>query len=397
MLVNSWEACYFDFNAEKLLDLARSAKALGMEMLVLDDGWFGHRNDDTSSLGDWVCNEEKLGCSLKELSERIHAEGLEFGLWVEPEMVSPDSGLYRNHPDWALADPDRPPMISRRQLVLDMGREDVREYLFEALSRILREARIEYVKWDFNRCVANAWSGVLPADRQGETAHRFMLGTYRLLEMLTQAFPDVMIEGCSGGGGRFDAGMLYYCPQIWCSDDTDAVERLEIQRGTSYGYPACTMGAHVSACPNHQTGRTVPLQTRGVVAQAGTFGYELDPEALTEAERETVKRQIASFHRFEKLAAGGDYYRLDEAEGDYTAWMVVSPDGGEALVSAVATRVRANGPFPWIRLQGLDPDRVYRREDTGERLTGAALMYGGISFPQFAGDYPAVQVYLKAE
>ena len=396
VLVNSWEACYFDFDAEKLLKLARSAKELGMEMVVLDDGWFGRRNDDTTSLGDWTCNEEKLGCSLKELAERIHGLGLNFGLWVEPEMISPDSDLYRSHPDWALSDPGRRPMISRKQLVLDMGREDVQEYLFGALSRILESARIEYVKWDFNRSVANCWSGVLPADRQGEAAHRFMLGTYRLLERLTEAFPEVMIEGCSGGGGRFDAGMLYYCPQIWCSDDTDAVERLEIQKGTSYGYPVCAMGAHVSACPNHQTGRTVPFETRGIVAQAGTFGYELDPSRLTEDEKKAVKEQITAFHRYETLIAGGDYYRLDEEEGDCTAWMFASPERDRALVSIVCTHVRANGPFPLVRLQGLDPDRMYRREDTGETLSGAALMYGGISFPQFHGDWPAAQVYLCA-
>ena len=394
VLVNSWEACYFGFDAEKLLKLAQTAAELGMEMLVLDDGWFGCRDDDTTSLGDWTCNEKKLGCSLKELSERIHALGLRFGLWFEPEMVSLDSDLYRAHPDWALTDPGRDPMVSRHQLVLDMGRTDVQDYLFGQISAVLRDARVEYVKWDFNRSVANVYSRALPADRQGEAAHRFMLGTYRLLERLTEAFPDVMIEGCSGGGGRFDTGMLYYCPQIWCSDNTDAVERLEIQRGTSYGYPVCTMGAHVSACPNHQTGRTVPLETRGIVAQAGTFGYELDPAKLTEKEKQTVKEQIAAFHRYEDLIEGGDYYRLDEGEGDYTAWMFVSPDKKEALVSVAATHVRANGPFPFIRLQGLDPEKVYYMGDKKESLTGAALMYGGISLLQFSGDYPAAQMYL---
>ena len=394
VLVNSWEACYFDFKAEKLLKLARTAAGLGMEMLVLDDGWFGKRDDDTNSLGDWTCNERKLGCSLKELSEKIHAEGLKFGLWFEPEMVSPDSDLYRAHPDWALSDPGRNPAVSRYQLVLDMGRKEVQDYLFDSISAVLKGVLIEYVKWDFNRSVANVYSRTLPADRQGETAHRFMLGTYRLLERLTEAFPEVMIEGCSGGGGRFDAGMLYYCPQIWCSDDTDAVERLEIQKGTSYGYPVCTMGAHVSACPNHQTGRIVPFATRGVVAQAGTFGYELDPAKLTEDEKKAVKAQIAAFHRYEDLIEQGDYYRLDEGEKDYTAWMFVSPDKGEVLVSVVATHVRANAPFPFIRLQGLDPEKTYLREDTGERLTGTALTQGGISLPQFQGDYPAVQIHL---
>ena len=395
VLVNSWEATYFDFNAEKLLRLARSAKELGMEMLVLDDGWFGKRDDDSSGLGDWVCNEAKLGCSLKELSERIHTEGLKFGLWVEPEMISPDSELYRAHPDWALTDPERLPVVSRRQLVLDMGREEIQNYLFDRISTILRAARIEYIKWDCNRSIANCWSRALPEDRQGEAAHRFMLGTYRLLERLTEAFPEVMIEGCSGGGGRFDAGMLYYCPQIWCSDNTDAIERLEIQHGTSYGYPVCTMGAHVSACPNHQTGRTVPLETRGIVAQAGTFGYELNPEKLTDAEKETVKAQIETFHRFESLIEGGDYYRLDEKETDYTAWMFVSPEKDEALLSFVGTHVRANGLFPLVRLQGLDPERLYCREDTGEELTGAALMQGGFSFPQLQGEFPCTQVYLR--
>ena len=395
VLVNSWEACYFDFDAEKLLDLSRAAKDLGMEMVVLDDGWFGKRNDDTTSLGDWVCNEGKLGCSLKELSERIHGIGLKFGLWVEPEMISPDSDLYRAHPDWALQDPGRLPMVSRRQLVLDMGREEIQDYLFDRISAILKDAQIEYIKWDFNRSVANCWSGALAADRQGEAAHRFMLGTYRLLERLTTAFPEVMIEGCSGGGGRFDAGMLYYCPQIWCSDNTDAIERLEIQKGTSYGYPVCTMGSHVSACPNHQTGRTVPLETRGVVAQTGTFGYELNPAKLTEEEKATVKKQIEDFHRYEELIEGGDYYRLDEGEEDYTAWMVVSPEKDEALVSFVMTHVRSNGAFPLVRLQGLEPEAVYRREDNGETVTGAALMQG-ISFGQMHGDYPAVQVRIKA-
>lgn len=399
VLVNSWEACYFDFDAEKIMKLAYAARDLGMEMLVLDDGWFDGRNDDCTSLGDWTADEGKLGCSLKELAERIHGLGLRFGLWLEPEMISPDSKLYRAHPDWALADPDREPTFGRSQLVLDMGRDEVVDSLYETISRLVRETGLDYIKWDFNRSPANLYSGALPPHRQGETAHRFMLGTYRLLDRLTKDYPEVMIEGCSGGGGRFDAGMLYYCPQIWCSDDSDAVERLEIQRGTSYGYPPCAMGAHVSACPNHQTFRTTPLDTRGIVAMAGTFGYELDPDKLTEEEKETVRRQIAVFHRYEALLEQGDYYRLDETgeEKDHTAWMVVAPDRSEALVSIVTVHTRANSAFPFVRLQGLDPVRRYLREDTGETLTGAALMYGGIRLPQQLGDYPAVQIYLKAE
>ena len=395
VLINSWEAAYFDFDAEKILRFARSAKEMGMEMLVLDDGWFGKRDDDNAGLGDWVVNEKKLGCSMQELSDQIHALGLEFGLWFEPEMVNEDSDLYRAHPDWALADPDRKPMLARNQLVLDMSRQDVVDYLFDAMCAVLDHAKIEYVKWDFNRSIANCYSHALSADRQGEAAHRFMLGTYQLLERLLSRYPDLMIEGCSGGGGRFDAGMLYYCPQIWCSDDTDAIERLEIQRGTSYGYPASAMGSHVSAAPNHQTGRRVPLNTRGIVAQSGTFGYELNPEKLSDAEKEEIQKQIEEYHRFASLIAHGDYYRLTELNDgkDYSAWMFAAKDGSEALVNLVVTHVRANGPFPYVKLQGLIPDASYRLEGDDQTYSGASLMYGGISFPLTWDDYPAHQLY----
>ena len=397
VLVNSWEAVYFDFDAEKLVALAREARSLGMDMLVLDDGWFGARNDDTTSLGDWRVNEGKLGCTLGALSDRVHALGMRFGLWFEPEMVSEDSALYRAHPEWALADPGRRPMMARNQLVLDMSRQDVVDYLFDAMCAVLDSAKIEYVKWDFNRPVANLYSRAQAADAQGTLAYRFVLGTYRLLERLTARYPDLMIEGCSGGGGRFDAGMLYYCPQIWCSDDTDAIERLEIQRGTSYGYPPCAMGAHVSAVPNHQTGRTTPMRTRGVVAQAGTFGYELNPLKLSEAEKKAVRAQVADFRRFDHIVMTGDYYRLGEPgrQEDMCAWMFVSPDRDEALVSVVCTHVRANGPFPHIRLRGLDPEAVYSVDCADRTFTGAALMYGGWSFAQPVGDYPCEQLYLK--
>ena len=399
VLLNSWEASYFDFDAKSLMNLAREAKALGMDMLVLDDGWFGKRNDDTSGLGDWIPNEKKLGCSLAELSDRIHGEGLKFGLWVEPEMISEDSDLYRAHPEWALADPDRKPIVGRNQLVLDMSRQDVQDYLFDALSSILDKTRIEYIKWDFNRAIANYYSHALPAERQGEVAHRFILGVYSLLERLLDRYPDLLIEGCSGGGGRFDAGMLYYTPQIWCSDDTDAIERLEIQRGTSYGYPLCTVGSHVSACPNHQTGRTVPMKTRGIVAQSGTFGYELNPALLSEEERTEIREQIRTFRRLHPILAEGDYYRLEEIgeAQDYSAWMFVSPDRKEALVNLVMTHVRANSRFPHLRLQGLDPERLYRTEETGEVVSGAALMSGGYTYAQQNGDYPSVQMHWVSE
>ena len=395
VLINSWEAAYFDFDAAKILRFAQSARELGVEMLVLDDGWFGKRDDDNSGLGDWTVNEKKLGCSMGELSAQIHALGLRFGLWFEPEMISEDSDLYRAHPDWALCDPDRKPMLSRNQLVLDLSRQDVVDYLFGALCAVLDHAQIDYVKWDFNRSVANCYSHALPADRQGETAHRCMLGTYQLLSRLLARYPELMIEGCSGGGGRFDAGMLFYCPQIWCSDDTDAVERLEIQRGTSYGYPVSAMGAHVSAVPNHQTGRVVPMRTRGIVAQSGTFGYELNPNALTDAEKEEVRAQIADYRRYAGLVMHGDYYRLTELDDgkEFSAWMFVARDGGEALVNLVVTHVRANDAFPWIRLRGLIPEACYRLEGSGEIYAGSALMAAGISFPAAAGEYAAHQLH----
>ena len=395
VLINSWEAAYFDFDAEKILRFARTAKELGIEMLVLDDGWFGKRDNDNSGLGDWKVNERKLGCSMKELSDQIHALGLQFGLWFEPEMVNEDSDLYRAHPDWALTDPDRSPTLGRNQLVLDMSRQEVVDYLFDAMCAVLDSARIEYVKWDFNRSICNCYSHALPASRQGEAAHRFMLGTYQLLDRLLTRYPDLLIEGCSGGGGRFDAGMLYYCPQIWCSDDTDAIERLEIQRGTSYGYPVSTMGAHVSASPNHQTGRLTPLRTRGIVAQSGTFGYELNPEGQSESEREEIRQQIADYHRCADLIAQGNYYRLNELDdgGDFVAWMFAARDGREALVNLVISHVRANGPFPFVKLRGLKPDARYRLEGGEQVFSGAALMNGGFSFPLTRGDYPAHQLH----
>ena len=396
LLINSWEAVYFDFDADKLVRLAAQGRDLGMDMLVLDDGWFGRRVDDNSSLGDWRVNEAKLGCGLGELSDRVHALGMKFGLWIEPEMVSEDSDLYRAHPDWALQDPGRRPMLSRNQLALDMSRDDVVDHLFDALCAVLDSARIEYVKWDFNRPLANLWSHALPADQQGTVGHRCVLGTYRLLERLTERYPDLLIEGCAGGGGRFDAGMLYYCPQIWCSDDTDALERLEIQRGTSYGYPACAVGSHVSASPNHQTGRAVPMDTRGIVAQSGTFGCELDPAKLTDDEKASVRAQAEAYRRNRELIFEGTQYRLGELgeHPDYCAWMFVSPDRSEALVNLVAARVRANGLFPRVKLKGLDPDARYRVDGFDAPLTGAALMYGGLTFPQLTGDYPARQVHL---
>ena len=416
VLLNSWEACYFDFNTEKLLKLADAGRELGAELFVLDDGWFGSREDDHRGLGDWTPNEKRLPGGLKRLSEEIHSRGLQFGIWLEPEMVNEDSDLYRAHPDWALCDPGRRPVVARNQLVLDMAREDVRAYLFEAIARILRDARVEYIKWDFNRSISNLWSASLPPERQGEAGHRFVLGLYQLLARIRAAFPDVMIEGCAGGGGRFDAGMLFYCPQIWCSDNTDPVARTAIQRGTSYGYPVCTMGSHVSAAPNHQTGRNVSLHTRGIVAMSGALGYELDPAAMTEEEKAQIRQQIRTYHRLEELIRHGAYYRLTEADMPCTCWEFVSEDRREALVSIVITEMEANAPFPFVKLKGLDPDRQYSIEEIDYEadpekhaaeegaaeprklvVSGAALMHGGYAFGLMRGDFPACQVYFRAE
>jgi len=411
ILINSWEAAYFNFDAEKIVKLAESAGELGIDMLVLDDGWFGKRDSDNSGLGDWFVNEKKLGCSMKELAERVNEKGLKFGLWFEPEMISEDSELFKAHPDWVLCDPDRKPVMSRNQMVLDMSRPEVVDYLTDCMCGILESANIEYIKWDFNRSVANVYSATCPPERQGEVGHRFMLGTYELLRRLRERFPALLIEGCSGGGGRFDAGMLFYCPQIWCSDDTDPIERLEIQRGTSYGYPVSAMGSHVSASPNHQTGRRTPFSTRSVVAQTGTFGYELDPASLSDREREEIREQLADCHRFHYMLRDGSYYRLGELDecGEYNAWMIVAPDKRMALVNLVVTHVRGNPAFPYLRLEGLDPEARYQlagiRRDgvnidpinagpaTSVVFTGAALMHGGISLPLMYGDYPSVQMY----
>ncbi len=396
VLLNSWEACYFNFDAEKILALAEEAKGLGMDLLVLDDGWFGRRESDNSSLGDWKTNEEKLGCSLRELSERIHEKGLQFGLWVEPEMISENSDLFRTHPEWAIREPGRAPIIARQQLVLDMANPQVVDYLFETLSALVDEGKVEYIKWDFNRSVCNWYSHALPAERQGEAPHRFMLGTYDLLFRLREKYPALLIEGCSGGGGRFDAGMLFFSPQIWCSDNTDPIDRLTIQKGTSYGYPIRSMGAHVSASPNHQSGRTTPLRARGAVAMAGTFGYELDPGKLSTEEKEEIKAQIAAYREQTDLIDRGSYYRLTLREGAF-GWMLVSPERDEARVTVVCREPEANGRFLYARLRGLDPERVYREESMGLLWTGAALMYAGVTLPEPMGDYPVYTLHLRAE
>ncbi|WP_297778708.1 alpha-galactosidase [Blautia sp.] len=395
VLINNWEATYFDFTPEKLVAIAKDAKELGIEMLVMDDGWFGKRDSDYSGLGDWFVNEKKLKGGLKNLVEEVNKAGMKFGIWFEPEMISEDSDLYRAHPDWALTVPGRSFTRARHQLVLDFSREDVRTYIFDRMCEILESANIEYVKWDANRHLTDVWSAKLPADRQGEVFHRYILGLYDFLEKLTQRFPNLLIEGCSGGGGRFDAGMMYYHPQIWCSDDTDAIERLEIQYGTSFGYPVSTVGSHVSVCPNHQTGRSVSMKTRGIVAMAGTFGYELDITKLSEDDKEIVKVQVEEFKKYYDLIQNGDYYRLtdDGSKSPYVAWEFAAADQSEALLNVVVLRAKANPILHTVQVKGLKPDAVYRVEGTEEKYLGAALMNGGYPVPVLWDDYHSIQVH----
>ena len=399
ILVNNWEATYFDFDKEKLLDIAKEAKDLGIEMLVVDDGWFGHRDDDESSLGDWYVNEKKLQGGLAALSEELNDVGMQMGIWFEPEMISHDSDLYRIHPEWQLQCPGRKSVKSRCQYVLDMGRDDVRDYLFECISKILHTTKCKYVKWDMNRHLANVWSAILPADQQGEVWHRYVLGVYDLLERLLEEYPDLLIEGCSGGGGRFDAGMLYYTPQIWCSDNTDAIERISIQLNTSFGYPVRTMGSHVSVCPNHQTERISPINTRGAVAMLGTFGYELDLCKMSEEDKRAVKLQVAEYKRQFAINCEGSLHRLVlPSDGKrFAAWMTVSEDKAQAIVTCVILRTQANREQVWFRLRGLDPETYYTVAETGESYKGQTLMQCGMIMPVLREEYSSVQFHLQAE
>ena len=413
VLINNWEATYFNFNADKIISIANQAAPLGIDMLVLDDGRFGLRNDDDHALGDWFVNTDKLPGGLTHLIERVHGMGMKFGIWVEPEMVSEDSDLCRAHPDWAIRVPGRDPAMGRNQLVLDYSRPEVVSHIAGCLARLLSENDIDYVKWDMNRNISDVFSHAAAPERQGEVLHRYMLGLYDLLSRITSAFPDVLFEGCAGGGGRFDAGMLAYFPQIWCSDDTDAVERLSIQLGTSVGYPVSAMGAHVSACPNHQTGRSVPFGTRGVVAMTGAFGYELDPAKLTDEEKDAIRGQVARYKRWQSLIHDGLFYRLRMPEGsDYAAWMSVREDHSEALVSVVQPRVHGNVAPICLKLAGLDPDALYRVESydvygctrrapfdrsgvpVGSVFAGSQLMYAGIAMQRLFGDCPSIQMHL---
>lgn len=401
VMINSWEAAYYEFTGDKIYEIARQASELGVEMLVLDDGWFGRRDSDTSGLGDWQVNEEKLGGSLGCLVKRINGLGMKFGIWIEPEMVSEDSELYRTHPDWAFAIPGRKPVMSRSQLVLDFSRKEVVDHVFDSICGVFDQANIEYVKWNMNRSIADVYSHACPLSgsagrSQGAILYHYVLGLYDFLERLGRRYPDMLIEGCSGGGGRFDAGMLFYAPQIWCSDNTDAIDRTLIQYGTSFGFPVSAVGSHVSACPNHQTGRSISMNTRGVVAMAGNFGYELDLETVTEEEKACIRKQIQDFGKYWDIIHNGDYYRLSNPFTDSraAAWMSVAGDRGEALISVVTLETHGNPLTLCIRLKGLDAGALYQDEETEKIYPGAALMSEGILVPFTADEYQAWQTHL---
>ncbi|BCJ98145.1 alpha-galactosidase [Anaerocolumna chitinilytica] len=400
VIINNWEATYFDFMEEKLIELAKAAAPLGVEMLVLDDGWFGKRNSDNCSLGDWFVNEEKLPGGLNNLAKAINEEGLKFGLWFEPEMVSPDSELYREHPDWCLHVPDRYRNLGRNQLVLDFSRKDVQDAIIKMVSDILSSAAISYVKWDMNRNMSEIGSELLPANRQMETAHRYILGVYRVMEELITAFPEVLFESCSGGGGRFDPGILHYMPQNWTSDDTDPVERLKIQYGTSMVYPVSAMTAHVADSPSHQTGRVTPFEFRGNVAMAGNFGYELDATKLSDEVKEKIKIQIADYKRLRGIIQYGDFYRLlSPFKGNHTAWMFVSEEKREAVVFFYRIMNIPNDALFRFRLAGLSEDLIYEIEGMEQEISGQQLMNYGLNIPKdFAwGDFGSRMFVLKAK
>ena len=399
ILINNWEATYFDFNTDKLLDIAREAKKCGIEMLVMDDGWFGKRNSDNCSLGDWKVNEEKITGGLKHLVDEVNKIGLQFGIWFEPEMISPDSDLYRAHPDWAIQIQGREATQSRNQYVLDFFRPEVRDYAYECVASVLRSANIAYVKWDMNRQLSDLGSSYLPKERQQELFHRYVLGVYELQERLVTEFPDLLLENCSGGGARFDPGMLYYSPQIWCSDNTDAVERLMIQEGSALIYPLSVIGAHVSDCPNHSVGRVTPFETRGHVALAGTFGYELDITKIPEEDRALIPEQTATYNKYRHLIQQGEYYRIASYRENhkYDCWALSSQDKKEVLVTYVQVLGVPNSHSRKVFLRGFDPKVTYRLEGTEETYTGEMLMKGGFLMKDFWGDFKSRLYHFTAK
>ena len=385
VVINNWEATFMNFTEDKILKFAETARKLGVETMVLDDGWFGHRDDDTSSLGDWYPDPKKLPQGIRGLAEKIENMGMKFGLWIEPEMVNKDSRLYEEHPDWVIRVPYREACHGRNQFVLDFSKEEVVDYIGDQISGILRNAPVSYIKWDMNRSISEAFSQGRKAEEQGKLFHRHILGVYRLYERLTSEFPEVLFESCASGGARFDPGMLYYAPQCWTSDNTDAVERLRIQYGTSFVYPLSSMGCHVSEAPNQQTFRNTPLSTRAETAYFGCFGYEMDLDTLTEEEKEEVKEQIQYYKRIRKLVMDGTFYRLiSPFEGDEAAWMVVSEDKRHALAGYYRMRQPANAPLKRLTLKGLDPDVRYQIRETGLEAYGDELMRAGMAISDYA-------------
>lgn len=378
ILINNWEATFMDFDEERILTIARRAKEAGVELFVLDDGWFGERNDDYAGLGDWIENPKKLPQGMAGLARKINALGMKFGFWIEPEMVNPNSNLYRRHPEWVLSVPGRKSSLGRHQLVLDFSREEVVEHIYGMLKKVIGGAPISYIKWDMNRSLTEVYSLAMDAGEQGMVYHKYVLGVYSLYERLIRDFPDILFESCSSGGNRYDAGMLYYAPQAWCSDNTDAIDRIRIQYGTSYGYPISSIGAHVSAVPNQQTGRTVPIKTRANVAYFGTFGYELDLNKITEEEFEQVKEQIAFMKEHRSLLQFGTFYRLRSPfESDQAAWIVVSKDKKKAIFGLYCLRSNVNALPGFLKLAGLDPDMVYALGDA--EYYGDELMNLGVT------------------
>jgi alpha-galactosidase len=388
VLINNWEGTYFNFDEEKILEIARRAREIEVELFVLDDGWFGKRDQDNCSLGDWVVDRRKLPGGIDGLARKINEMGLKFGLWFEPEMVSPDSDLYRAHPDWCLHVEGRARSEARQQLILDLSRREVQDYIIEAVSAVLRSAPISYVKWDMNRNMTEAFNCTLPAGRKMETQHRYMLGLYRVLDEIVSAFPDVLFESCSGGGGRFDAGMLYYMPQTWTSDDTDPMERLKIQYGTSMAYPPSAMGAHVSASPNHQTARVSSMRTRGEVAIGGNFGFELDLSKLSPEDLATAKELVREVKAIRQTVQQGVFTRLcSPFEENFAAWQFISPDGEQAVLCAYRRLAQPDGPVKRFTLRDLAPDALYRDEQSGTVYPGAVLMHAGLPVQFDWGDY----------
>ncbi|QGQ44406.1 alpha-galactosidase [Metabacillus sediminilitoris] len=410
ILINNWEATYFDFDEDKLVSIAKSAKELGIELFVLDDGWFGERNDDTSSLGDWFENEQKLPNGLTSLGKKLNSLGLKFGLWFEPEMVNQNSQLYLEHPDWIVGRQGEHLTFGRNQLVLDFSRNEIVQYLYDKMADIIRKTGLSYIKWDMNRNITDAYSAALSTDRQGEFFHRYILGVYSLYEKLVNEFPNVLFESCAGGGGRFDPGMFYYAPQAWTSDDTDAVERLKIQYGTSMVYPIYSMGSHVSAIPNHQTLRNTPIDTRANTAYFGTFGYELNPLELSDVEKNVIKEQINFYRKHRSLIRDGDFYRLlSPFENNETAWMIVSKNKKEALVGWYKVLATPNPKKEQVViLKGLDEKMFYNIDGKEESFYGDELMFRGLSLPtefngsnrniaKRGGDYQSVIYYLREQ